>query len=112
MFGEQRELEFHNTVPLEESALPEAREKASAQKKAILKHFMDHYPLNFTPAEVWERLQTPLLLTSVRRCITDLTKEGKLYKCMYSESRKGQYGTLNRTWKYNPDWMPPINPKK
>ena len=28
------------------------------------------------------------------------------------ESRKGQYGTLNRTWKYNQDYTAPLNPKK
>jgi len=112
---DQRELVFHDKVPIEEEKLPQAREKARAQKEKVLEFFGAHYPQNFTPYEVFEQMKDKgacAILTSIRRSITDLTKEGRLYKCMYSESRKGQYGALNRVWKYNPDWMPPLNPKK
>lgn len=116
-FYPEPERIFHNTVPIEESALPEAREKASVQKGILLDFFDQRFPMNFTPIEVWKAVNhitsgTSMLLTSVRRGITDLTKEGRLIKCDYSESRKGAYGALNRVWRYNNEYMKPINPQK
>jgi hypothetical protein len=105
------ELIFHDTVPLPEEHLEKHRRNACIQRDEILGFFASHPNESFTPAEVWERHFLPLLLTSVRRSITDLTKEGRLIKCDYSESRKGQYGTLNRVWKYNTKYVPPITPQ-
>jgi hypothetical protein len=115
MFGEQRELEFHNTVPLEESALPEAREKASVQKGMVLDFFRRRFSMSFTPVNVHEALESDgslILLTSVRRSISDLTKEGRLIKCQWSESKPGAYGKLNRTWRYNKEFINRLNPQK
>lgn len=121
----QRELDFsqetvfHNSVPLEEERLPEARKRAARQKEAILDYFRQRYSMNFTPIEIWSALvfendpmTSLVLLTSVRRAITDLTKEGKLTKCDYSERREGGYGHPNRTWRYTRNFINPINPKK
>lgn len=111
------ELTFHDTVPLDEKDLPEAHEKALKQKLLVLDVFKRFKALNFTPVEVHEYLRDvqnePMLLTSVRRSISDLTKEGKLVKCMWSESRPGKYGKLNRVWQYNTlrDDFEPLNPK-
>jgi hypothetical protein len=112
---EQRELVFHDTVPIETELLEKHRKKAVRQKDQVLAFFRVYHPRNFTPSEMYELMRDSghcVLITSIRRCITDLTKEGKLYKCMWSESRKGAYDTLNRTWKFNPDWMPRLNPQK
>lgn len=108
----QQELTFHNSVPLSGQELEDATEKASRQKDRILLFFMSHPNSTFTPSEVSEALFIPMLLTSVRRSITDLTKEGRLIKCDVSESRKGAYGTLNRVWRYKSDYVKPLNPKK
>jgi hypothetical protein len=110
------ELIFHNSVPIEEENLPEARMKAQNQKLRILRVFELNPTSKFTPTQL-HYLMTEvgfdkMLLTSVRRSITDLTKEGRLIKCDYSESRKGQYGTLNRTWKLNQEYVKPLNPQK
>jgi hypothetical protein len=109
-------LDFHDTVPLEESALPEAREKASIQKGIVLDFFRQRFSMAFTPAEVFDAISLLenecILLTSVRRSITDLTKEGKLIKCQWSESKPGAYGKLNRTWRYQNNFINPINPQK
>jgi len=109
------ELVFHDTVPLPEKEIPKARETAKKQKEWVLMIFW-HYPdIRFTPAMIHQTLiemGRKLLLTSVRRCITDLTKEGRLIKCQYSESREGRYGKLNRTWKYRTGYITPITPKK
>jgi len=69
----------------------------------------------FTPYDIqakYEIVFMPVLITSIRRSITDLTKEGRLIKCQWSRSRKGPHDTLNRTWRYNPDYIKPLNPKK
>lgn len=108
------ELIFHDTVPQPEERLGEAREKAMRQN-AIILDFFQTYKGNYTPYEVWEyfqRFEGDILLTSVRRSITNLTKSGRLIKCQWSESKEGKYGKLNRTWKYNKDYVPPLNPKK
>jgi CHASE1-domain containing sensor protein len=59
-----------------------------------------------------EKYGIPMLITSIRRSITDLTKEGKLIKCDYSDRKEGKYGTTNRTWRYNSEYIEPLNPKK
>jgi len=119
--GEQQEMVFHDTVPIPEEQLPMAREKASVQKGIILDFFRERFSMSFTPAEVHSFLygkvvqagrRELILLTSVRRSITDLTKEGRLTKCQWSESKPGRYGKLNRVWKYNLEWVKPLNPKK
>jgi hypothetical protein len=70
--------------------------------------------MSFTPFEVWNTLtflDNQILLTSVRRSISDLTKEGRLIKCQWSESKPGAYGKLNRTWRYNKEFINRLNPR-
>ena len=112
---EQRELVFHNTVPLSDVELAKAIVKAKEQKAKVLLFFERDPSKNYTPSEVhyWMGMLwgEEMLLTSVRRCITNLTKEGRLIKCQWSESKEGAYGKLNRTWRYNQDYISPLNPK-
>ena len=111
----EKNLLFHDTVPLEESALPKARETAFFQKTMVLNFFRQRFSMSFTPMEVSDFLNTHLttiLLTSVRRSITDLTKEGRLIKCQWSESKPGAYGKMNRCWKYNQNFLNRLNPQK
>lgn len=58
-----------------------------------------------------EELGYGILITSVRRSISDLTKEGKLIKCDYSDRREGAYKTANRVWRYNTSYVKPITPQ-
>jgi len=119
---EQRELTFHNSVPPEDDDLLKARETAKKQKARVLAIFKECQSSNFTPIEIYCILQGDdifnedvgdyfILLTSVRRAITDLTKEGRLIKCQYSESRMGNYGKKNRVWRFNSEYISPLNPK-
>jgi hypothetical protein len=106
------ELVFHDTVPLPEEQLGKARETALKQKGIILDFFRQRFSMSFTAYEVFEQLtECELLLTSVRRSITDLTKEGRLIKCQWSESKPGAYGKLNRTWRYQNNFINPLNKK-
>jgi hypothetical protein len=109
---EQRELIFHDTVGFPDAELKALRKRAKKQNDVVLQLFKDNPNRNFTPPEIFEIVKNCggcAILTSIRRSITNLTKQGRLTKCMYSESRKGAYGTLNRTWQYNENWMPPIS---
>ena len=109
------ELTFHDSIPLPEEQLPQTRDTAAKQRGIILDFFRQRFSMSFTPAEVHEILQhdgNKILLTSVRRSITDLTKEGRLIKCQWSESKPGAYGKLNRTWRYAQNFINPINPQK
>ena len=112
---EEPELIFHDTVPLPDKEIPKARRMAKKQKAKILMYFRANSDKNFTPAEMYALIKTlsnkEILLTSVRRSITNLTKEGRLIKCQYSESREGRYGKLNRTWRYNTVYIAPITPQ-
>jgi hypothetical protein len=112
---EEPELIFHDTVPIEEEHIPEARRKAKTQKDIILSIFKEWPKYHWTPydmAKAMDAYDIPILITSIRRSITDLTKEGRLIKCDYSNRKEGKYGTTNRTWRYREDYLPPLNPKR
>jgi hypothetical protein len=109
----ERDILFHDTVPLPEEQLPQARETAYHQKEMVLDFFRRRFSMSFTPVNVHEALESDgslILLTSVRRSITDLTKEGRLIKCQWSESKPGAYGKLNRCWRYNSEFINRLNP--
>ncbi len=112
--GTELELIFHDSVPIEEENLQEAREKAVKQKGIVLDFFRKRFAYKFTPAKVHEILEyegEKMLLTSVRRSISNLTREGRLIKCSWDEREMGAYGVDNRTWKYNNEWIRPLYPK-
>jgi hypothetical protein len=113
-FYPRPETVFHDTVPVPEEELKALRERAKIQKDIVLVLFNQYPDRNFTPFEMFQMIKDAggcAILTSIRRSITDLTKEGRLIKCDYSESRAGEYGTLNRVWKFNKEYTPPLNPK-
>ena len=115
------QLDFHNSVPLtEEDGLEKAHDTARKQQDMIMELFRENPLLNFTPIEVWDVINEerdsdmdtwgqPVLLTSVRRAISNLTKAGRLFKCDRSITREGRYGKPNRTWRYNVDYVNPLN---
>ena len=115
MFYDKAEMTFHDSVPLPEEQLGMARDTAAKQRGIVLDFFRRRFSMSFTPVNVHEALESDgslILLTSVRRSITDLTKEGRLIKCQWSESKPGAYGKLNRTWRYNSEFINRLNPQK
>jgi hypothetical protein len=115
IFYDKAEMTFHDTVPLPLEQLEKGRKKAVRQKDQILKIFASHPSERFTPVHIhsiYEFQYGNILITSVRRSISDLTKEGRLIKCQWSESKPGAYGKLNRCWKYNNEYLNRLNPQK
>lgn len=114
-----QELVFHDTVPIEEEHLEDAHEKAAKQTALILEIFRLQPDRNFTAHEIKEIVDSHysimgcnefILITSVRRSITTLTKKLVcLIKCQWSERRMERYGRSNRTWRYNSDYVKPLN---
>jgi len=94
------ESPYYNTNHLKDIALEEAQGNAVNQSVKILLFFKNNPEHNYTPPEVHEIFDINTPLTSVRRSISDLTKEGLLFKTAIQ--RKGAYGSPNYAWKYRP----------
>jgi uncharacterized membrane protein YhiD involved in acid resistance len=112
---EQRELVFHDTVPLPLEQLEKGRKKAIRQQDKILTIFRSNPNRSFTPYQIQEIYQMVygenILITSVRRSITDLTNEGtgRLRKGEYGDQVKEKWNTNNNRWHFNPDFKPKLN---
>ena len=91
---------FFNTINLEGEELIEAINSAKTQEEKVLAIFMIHKILS--PVEVeyhYNRKFKEVPITSIRRAITNLTKQGKLVKT--EEKIKGKWGMYNYKWKLN-----------
>ena len=101
----QHTFDFVNTVAEEGEQLTKSKKKAITQQDKILAFFRKNSPMAFTPNDVRIAVFTAndfdkvTPLTSVRRGITQLTNAGYLIKT--DDMRRGIYGKLNYTWKYN-----------
>lgn len=95
----QPTLQFFNTTNLSREKLREASFKAVGQNKLILDFFHRFPEREFTPFEVQRNTGIKAPITSIRRAINTLTREGYLVKT--EVKREGDYGTLNYTWRYN-----------
>lgn len=96
-------MPYYNTTDLTGKELNNRRIKSKGQKllvfNTILKMEYDDKIENesFTPCEVWCYIgQLTCPLTSIRRAITNLTKDGHLNKT--KQKRKGIYGADNYCW--------------
>lgn len=92
---------FHNTIGLLPSEKIGREKIALTQGEIIMRFFEANQVQEFTPCEVWQSVgYGKMLLTSIRRSMSDLTKAGDLIKT--NNRKAGIYGEMNYTWKYNP----------
>ena len=91
--------EFYNTIAEQGETLIASEKKAKFQGEQILRYFKSLPEEEFTPCEVHENLHLRGPLTSTRRAISNLTKEGLLIKT--ANKNMGLYGKMNYTWKYS-----------
>lgn len=87
---------FYNTIGLNTQELRVEILKAQTQEEKI-KAIFNKCEGDLTPYEVWHVGGFDCPLTSVRRAITNLTKQGFLKQT--GNQRAGKYGKLNWTWK-------------
>ena len=94
---------YYNTTNESGNQLQAFTDKAGAQDKLVLALFKQHGTLS--PSKVYEFLikakqitpATPI--TSIRRSITNLTRDGYLLKT--EDKVKGTYGRSEKVWKLN-----------
>lgn len=90
-----KQLEFfYNTIDLEGSELTQAIEDCKKQEEIVLSLFKKHEKLS--PSDVWKMGFTDTPITSIRRSITNLTKQGRLFKT--DEYKDGVYGKREHLW--------------
>ena len=98
-------MPFYNTIELQNSDLDRARRKASSQQERILAFFMSNPGRLITPDEVWTHVfpvrdfgddSRNAPITSIRRAMTNLTKEGLLVKTQHM--KPGYYDKLVYCW--------------
>ena len=90
-------LDFYNTINAEKDELKQHEAKAETQSARILRMFSGHPERSFTPCEIQEKLWADApLLTSVRRSISNLTRDGYLERT--NTRRLGAHGAMNYTW--------------
>jgi len=84
---------YYNTTNETANNLKESHKKAESQQQKVLNYFINNG--ESSPSKVASKLN--LLITSVRRCITDLTTDGHLEKT--TKKVTGMYGKSEHVWK-------------
>ena len=95
---------FYNTNNLNGADLKKSTGRAESQTEKILRFFLAHPDRAFTPAHVHVALGREILLTSIRRSISDLTKNEDLIKTC--ELSQGLFGSPNYKWTLNQEKHP------
>lgn len=96
----------HNTTHESGQLLLDYQEQAKSQEEAIYRLFQQRPDQMLTPFEVKKiidfMMQKDIPITSIRRAMTDLTKEGKLRrtkaKVIEQYNRPNYYWTLNHQY--------------
>ena len=88
---------YYNTNEESGETLQNSRVRSETQGGIIHKYFRDNPNAELTPFEIKATLGMRAPITSIRRAITDLTKEGKLEKT--STLKSGSYGKKCHCWK-------------
>jgi len=90
---------FHNTIGLKGETLAKAARDCVYQEDRVLNIFQMHRK-EMTPFDVeyiYERVYSRIPITSIRRAMSNLTRDGKLIKG--DNMKGGIYGKANHTWK-------------
>jgi len=89
---------FYNTNKEAGATLRSSRRKAAKQENLVRDWFQANQ-IAATPSDVWRRVfDCKVPLTSVRRCMSDLTKQEVLRKT--DLTAKGVYGKPEHFWVY------------
>lgn len=94
---------FHNTLGMSGRDLMLAETKARGQEEVVYTFFKVHWGQAYPPSRVHkllvkaEKIKEMVPITSIRRAMTNLTKEGKL--AMMENKVNGPLGKPEHTWK-------------
>ena len=87
---------YYNTTHESGEVLKDSQVKAETQEDVVLGFFKKYPNSLFTPFDIHSQGKFRAPITSIRRCITNLTDEGKLLKTNYK--RGGEWGKPNYMW--------------
>lgn len=94
-------MAFYNTIQVPQQELPFYQEKNEKQKDVILKIMEDRKTEWLTPFHIQAiykaRTGREILIGNVRRCLTNLTSDGLLFKSPKATG-KGIYSVANHLW--------------
>ena len=92
---------YYNTLNETTEIKLNSEKKARKQEDLIFSIFRHFVNKPMTPTEIWEKTglrENNVPLTSIRRAITNLEKQGKIIKT--DQQRDGMYGKKNYCWVY------------
>ena len=89
-------MAFHNTIGAKGEELRRREAITTTQEERVLAFFVQNPGLKATPFEVHERVIPEAPVTSIRRAITNLTRQGKLIKL--KARREERLGAPNALW--------------
>lgn len=96
---------YHNTTQETGENAARFEEIARTQEDCVLAFFRAHPRADgWTPSEVNRRAMRSCPLTSTRRAITNLTRDGKLVRT--NMKRKGPYGRPEYAWRIGSPTQP------
>ena len=84
---------FFNTTGIKDTSKKE--KKAATQNQVVLQLFIKHKALG--PSQVFGKLNERMPITSVRRAINTLTRDGHLKKT--NVKQRGLYGDSEHVWR-------------
>lgn len=92
---------YYNTTNEQGNTLKKSHKKSMKQQDMALAVFQKHPNVKMTPVDIANGVRhyfgKKYPITSIRRCISDLTKDGRIEKT--ATKREGMYGKMNYTWK-------------
>jgi hypothetical protein len=86
---------YYNTTDETGSDLKEFNEKNIKLETRITKLFMER--MEWQPSEIYNYLMRVYPITSIRRALSDMTKEGKLTKT--ERMNAGMFGRREHVWR-------------
>lgn len=88
---------YHNTNKESGLTLVKSEEIATSQEDRVYSHFLTLGSYNAAPHQLLRLFRDNTPITSIRRAVTNLEKQGKLAKT--SVMVMGSYGKMVHTWK-------------
>jgi hypothetical protein len=94
-------MSYHNTTIERDPSLKQFQKDAKKQEEVVLKMFevYESQQTKFTKWDMTELYPIFILPSSVGRCLTDLTKQGKLIRL--NEKKTSKYGRPEHFYKLN-----------
>jgi len=86
----------HHDTTRARGDLPKLEAAAKTQDEAVAALFKRYYPLSLSPSQAHKALCTKAPITSIRRAINNLTRDGVLEKT--DQQSKGPYGMRECRW--------------